>query len=747
MSIIRKLTSIGLPYWIVMGAFVGCLIGVLFGDYASVLSPFGEAYVGLLQMVVYPYIICSLLHGLGRLTPNTALRLLKAGIYVFALAAVGIFATVFILGLAIPEPRPPVVVQPGGESAGAELISLLIPSNPVSALVDNYVPAIVLLAVIYGVAIQRFDNREGFLNGVDLVRRASAKIWSWVTYVAPIGVLALFADLSGSIQIDELGNIVLYLVLFTLGAILLAFGVIPFLATSLVPISYREMLGSLKAALIISVSTSLLVTCVPYVVQFGQKLAAKLGIEDKDRDDIVATTVAVAYAIAEMGNWLIGLFVLFAADFYDHALTFTQYLLLPFMTILSTVGSPTSTVNAVGFLADWIGLPSDTTFLYVETSAVTRYPQILLSAMGLAIVTMAVVMAYFGKLQIRHRRWVPVSLLSVVFVGCLAAAGIAARPILVPSQPNPYLAFELPQDLITDVDVSFVQRPPSATAQAGGAGAAAAASDQADGAQATQGDAASSADTTMNRIRSSGTMRVGYNTSIIPFAYLNDDGNVVGYDVELVYSLARDLNVRLEFIPFEWNSLSDDLVAGEFDFAIGGIYVTNERLQQVTISNAQLVAPITVITPADRTLDFSNREAIAGGAGMTIAAFSDPVIVPLAHDLFPNADILVVETYADILGNQQVSGALWTLPQARAWAEIHEGYSAVVPDNIGTPLPIAYLMPPNSPELLNFVNYWLSLRESEGYREQLRSYWLEGRPRPDTSPRWSVLHNVLGWID
>ncbi|MEM7443096.1 MAG: cation:dicarboxylase symporter family transporter [Pseudomonadota bacterium] len=747
MSIIRKLSSVGLPYWIVVGAVLGCLIGILFGDYASVLSPFGEAYVGLLQMVVYPYIVSSLLHGLGRLKPNTALRLLKSGIYVFALAAVGIFATVFILGLAIPQPRPPVVVHAGGESAGTELISLLIPSNPVTALVDNYVPAVVLLSVIYGIAIQRFENTEGFLSGVDLVKRASAKIWSWVTYVAPLGVLALFADLAGSIYFAELGGIVLYLVLFCLGAILLAFIVIPLIATSLVPIGYREMLSSLKTALIMSVSTSLLVTCVPYVVQFGQQLVARLGVKEEDRDDVVATTVAVAYAIAEMGNWFLGLFILFASQFYDHALSFLQHLLLPFMTILSTVGSPTATVNAVEFLGGWIGLPSDATFLYVETSAVTRYPQILLSAMGLALLMMTVVLSYFGKLRIRRVRLLPVSLVSLAVVGGLTTIGVAARPILVPSHPNPYLAFTLPASLAQSVDVHFAGGAPSSGGSTNqGDGQMAEPSQDTTSEQPTSSSSGDGAVATMDRVRSSGTLRVGYNTGIIPFCYLNSNGDLVGYDVELVYALARDLNVSIEFIPFDWESLAADLQADRFDFAIGGIFVTNERLANVTVSDSIVEAPITVIAPADGTGTFLSRELIADGEGMSIAAFRDPVIVPLADDLFPAAHIEVVETYDDILGNQSVSGALWTLPQARAWAETHPGYSAVVPNNLGAPLPIAYLMPPNSPELLNFVNYWLGLRQTDGYRQQLQDYWIDGKPRSNTHPRWSVMRNVLHWI-
>lgn len=60
-----------LPVWVLIGAFVGVAAGLFFGDDAAVLSPIGTAYVKMMEIAVFPYLICSLLHGLGRLSPST----------------------------------------------------------------------------------------------------------------------------------------------------------------------------------------------------------------------------------------------------------------------------------------------------------------------------------------------------------------------------------------------------------------------------------------------------------------------------------------------------------------------------------------------------------------------------------------------------------------------------------------------------------------------------------------------------
>ena len=61
-----------LPLWVVIGAVTGIAVGVFFGERVDVLDSVGEGYVRLMEIVVFPYIICSLLHGLGRLSPETA---------------------------------------------------------------------------------------------------------------------------------------------------------------------------------------------------------------------------------------------------------------------------------------------------------------------------------------------------------------------------------------------------------------------------------------------------------------------------------------------------------------------------------------------------------------------------------------------------------------------------------------------------------------------------------------------------
>jgi proton glutamate symport protein len=66
-----------LPQKILLGAILGIAFGLFFGERAAILQPIGDAYGAMLQIPVYPYLLCSLMYGLGRLTA-TARQLLGA---------------------------------------------------------------------------------------------------------------------------------------------------------------------------------------------------------------------------------------------------------------------------------------------------------------------------------------------------------------------------------------------------------------------------------------------------------------------------------------------------------------------------------------------------------------------------------------------------------------------------------------------------------------------------------------------
>ena len=65
----------------------------------------------------------------------------------------------------------------------------------------------------------------------------------------------------------------------------------------------------------------------------------------------------------------------------------------------------------------------------------------------------------------------------------------------------------------------------------------------------------------LDRIRRRGVIRVGYNEDKLPFAYFNNQDELVGLDVNMAHALARDLGVRIEFVRFDRRTLATQLGA------------------------------------------------------------------------------------------------------------------------------------------------------------------------------------------
>ena len=242
-----NLTAMNLASWVLVGGAAGILAGIMFGEGCAVLSPIGFAYVGLLQAAVYPYLICSLLHGLGSLEPHKAWRLFKSGWLFYVAAWVVTFACLAALAQAIPPVQPAVVGDtPAAPQSISKLLELLIPTGLFTALTRNYVPAVVVFCIFYGVALQTIKDKAPLLSMLETIRLASLKFWHWIVRLSPIGVFALFAVTAGTTSVGGLVSMSLYLALFLLGTAVLAFWVLPALLSALAPVGHREVIVELR---------------------------------------------------------------------------------------------------------------------------------------------------------------------------------------------------------------------------------------------------------------------------------------------------------------------------------------------------------------------------------------------------------------------------------------------------------------------------------------------------------------------
>lgn len=722
-----KPKSSRLPVYILAGAALGLVAGLVFGERAAALQPLGLAYAKMLEIAVFPYLICSLLVGLGGLARKRAGRLLAASWGVYLVLWALTFLTIFLIGAFIPPAPPPAVLMPPTPGDVAGLLDLLIPANIAVALEGNFVPAIVVFAVLYSLAIQDAPGKATLLESMEVLRKASVTLWNWIVYVAPLGVFALFASTAGTVDAAVAGSLAVYTALFLAGTAILGFVILPWLLSRIVPQSYGAILAEMRPALTLALVTTLSVAALPFIQKAAEELCRQQGVdasgdgtpEGNEAGDVVKASLSIAYVLSQLGNYFIALFLIFAAYHQRVAIEFGQWLLLPLMTLLSGIGSPSASVDAVAFLSGWLRLPAATTNLYVETMTITRYGQVALSVMGFAFVTLAATMIYFGKARLRLQPILGAFAMTVVLFGGLALGGRLFAQHLFPAPSDAaIMARTLDPHLVAQVDATVLRERPADLAPLDGAG-------------------------TLDGIRARGRLRVGYGTDILPFSYFNGAGELVGYDVAAAYRFASDLHVGLELVPIDWSSVEADLVAGRYDVVMAGAYATPDRIRTLGVSDFYLVNALALIVPSGTADRFRTYGAVADRADLTIAVFRDPVLEPMVHAMFPKARIVMLDSYDELPSRSEVDAALWTRDQAAAWTQARSGYTAVVPADMGAPLPFSYLLPPAGTDMLRYLNLWLELEQASGARARALDYWVAGAARTEPGRRWNLLDDVV----
>ena len=117
-------------------------------------------------------------------------------------------------------------------------------------------------------------------------------------------------------------------------------------------------------------------------------------------------------------------------------------------------------------------------------------------------------------------------------------------------------------------------------------------------------------DTTMNKIRSTGTIVLGVREAARPFSFVNDQKKSVGYSVDLclnaVDEIKRELklsNLKVEYKLVTGPERIPKLVAGEIDLECGSTTNTKARQEKVAFSYTFFVAAMRVLSPKGVQID------------------------------------------------------------------------------------------------------------------------------------------------
>ena len=354
---------------ILVGLVSGAFVGVFFGEHAGALKIAADGFVKLLQMAVLPYITISIITSLGTLRYDQAKTLgVRAGAVLGGLWCIALLFA-FLIPVAFPEIETAsffstTLVE---RRQPFNFIDIFIPSNPFNSLANNIVPAVVLFSVFLGIALIGVERKQILLDVLAVAKEGLSNATKFIVTLTPYGIFAIAANTAGTLNLEQLGRIQVYLITYVLMALLVALWVLPGLVAALTPFRYRDVLGPTRDALITAFMAGNLFIVLPILIHSCKELLQQLRPTDENAAALPDVIVPVSFNFPHTGKLLSLSFIVFAGWFADAAVAVSQYPQLALTGLLTFFGS---TSAAVPFLLDLFRIPADTFQLFLATSVI-----------------------------------------------------------------------------------------------------------------------------------------------------------------------------------------------------------------------------------------------------------------------------------------------------------------------------------------------------------------------------------------
>ncbi len=223
-----------------------------------------------------------------------------------------------------------------------------------------------------------------------------------------------------------------------------------------------------------------------------------------------------------------------------------------------------------------------------------------------------------------------------------------------------------------------------------------------------------------------GVLRVGMST-FVPWAMTDKSGKLVGFEIDVATRLAKDLGLKVEFVPTKWAGIIPALLTGKFDVIIGGMGILPQRNLKVNFSIPYDYSGVAIVASKEKAAGFKSLEdfnrpevILTARLGSTSAAAADKYM-PKAQKRYFDDESQIIQELANGRVHAMLAGAPLPAYQALKY-----------PDKLFLPLqgtftkePIGFAVRKGDFDTLNVFDNWIRVVEAEGWLAERKHYWFE----------------------
>src|SRR3954449_1927698 len=235
---VRRDRSHWLYVAVVAAVGLGILVGLVAPAFAVQLKPLGEAFVGLIKMMISPVIFCTIVLGVGSVA--SAAHVGKVG--GLALGYFLVMSTFALtIGLVVGN-----ILHPGsgldlnddvaaagaaaaqeGHGSTTDFLLGIIPDSLFSSLTSGDVLQTLLVALLIGFALQSMGaGGKPILTVVEYAQKLVFRVLAMIMWAAPIGAFGAISAVVGETGVDALQSLAMLMVAFYITCALFVFVVL-----------------------------------------------------------------------------------------------------------------------------------------------------------------------------------------------------------------------------------------------------------------------------------------------------------------------------------------------------------------------------------------------------------------------------------------------------------------------------------------------------------------------------------------
>ena len=228
------------------------------------------------------------------------------------------------------------------------------------------------------------------------------------------------------------------------------------------------------------------------------------------------------------------------------------------------------------------------------------------------------------------------------------------------------------------------------------------------------------AESQLNKILSSGELKVGTTGDWDPMSMKDPATNkYVGFDIDVMLELAKDMGVKVTFIPTEWKTIVSGITSGRYDVSTS-VTKTAKRALVAGFTNSYYKYGTVPLVLKKNLKKFPTWESL-NNKKVTIATTLGTSQEAKAKEFFPKSKLKSIESpardFQEVLSGR-ADGHITSSTEANKLV-IKYPQLAIVQDGGKNPAVLAMMVDQKDQVWINYVNQWIEVKKASGFFENL----------------------------